>query len=336
MQSARRLLTWGVLVLVLLACRGPVGTVVPTGTVGATGAAEPTPAGTTGPVGTTVPIRRPAVAGSFYPADPEALAAMVDGMLAEVEPTSGRPIALISPHAGYIYSGPVAAYAYAELIGREYEAVVLIGPNHYLRDLSGIAVYPRGAWETPLGTVPVDEELAQAILRANAEFRDEPGLHAKEHSLEVQLPFLQRALPDTPIVPILIGRPTLENHQALTEALLEVLPGRDVLLVASTDLSHYPAYEEAVEVDRAVLAAIETMDLGRFRQTIGEQMVRGVPNLQTTCCGERAVTVVMAVAPALGADRAAILHYANSGDVAGGDRDRVVGYGAVKFWSVER
>ncbi|MGB9722766.1 MAG: AmmeMemoRadiSam system protein B [Chloroflexia bacterium] len=279
------------------------------------------------------PIRPPAVAGQFYPADPGQLAAMVDGFLEGIEPTPGRPIGLIVPHAGYIYSGPVAAYAYAELRGLHYDAVILIGPNHRLADFTGIGVYPAGAFQTPLGTVPVDAELARAILEADPSFQSDPQLHALEHSLEVQLPFLQRVLPDTPIVPILIGMPTQENARALTAALSRVLPGCNVLLIGSTDLSHYPPYEEAVRVDQALLAAIATLDVGEFRREAARSMSLGIPNLQTPCCGQQAVAVVMEVSRVLGADRATILHYANSGDVPEGRRDQVVGYGAVKFWA---
>lgn len=284
---------------------------------------------------TPSPIRKPAVAGAFYEADPERLAATVDGFLEGLKPTGGRPLALIVPHAGYAYSGQVAAYAYAELVGQEYDAVILMGPNHSVRGFYGIAVYPGGAFETPLGLVPVEQELAQAILEAGPGFSDDPGLHAYEHALEVQLPFLQRILPDTPIVPIIIGWPSPENCRALAEALVQSLEGRNVLLIASSDLSHYPTYDDAVEVDRAILAAVETMDVAVFRETVAQQMARGIPNLATTCCGEGAIAVVLELAPLLGADHVTVLHYANSGDVPIGDRSQVVGYGAVKFWADE-
>jgi AmmeMemoRadiSam system protein B len=276
-------------------------------------------------------VRRPAFAGQFYPLDAEKLTAEIDGYMAGIEPTAGRPLALIVPHAGYMFSGPVAGYSYAEVRGEQYEAIILIGQNHYLQDFTGVAIYPGGAWETPLGMVPVHTELAEAILQANPAFERDPARHAQDHCLEVELPFLQRALPGTPIVPILIGYPYPQNTQALIEALRQVLAGRDVLLIASSDLSHYPAYHDAVRVDRTILAAIETLDPAQLRQTVTAEMAQGVPNLVTTCCGEEAIVVVMEVAKALGATRATVLHYANSGDVPGADRARVVGYGAVKI-----
>lgn len=277
-------------------------------------------------------LRRAAFAGQFYPADAETLAAMVDGYLAGGTPGDDHPLALIVPHAGYIYSGGVAGAAYAAVRGQHYDAVVLIGQNHYIRGFTGVAVYPGGAWETPLGTAPVDAALAQAILEANPAFESDPARHAQDHNLEVQVPFLQRALPGVPIVPILIGYPLPENAPALIAALAQILPGRDVLLVASSDLSHYPAYDDAERVDRVTLAAIASLDADRLRREVGGLMAQGVPNLVTACCGEEAIVVVMETARRLGADRAEVLRYANSGDVPQGERGKVVGYGAVKIW----
>jgi AmmeMemoRadiSam system protein B len=321
MRTIKTVLLVALAALILAACRGATPSVGPPSAESPTFAREW--------------VRRPVVAGSFYEADPGRLAAAVDGYLEGLAATEGRPIALIAPHAGYVYSGQVAAYAYAELRGRQYDAVILIGPNHRVRGFTGVAVYPKGAFETPLGLVPIEEELAGAILQADASFHDDPELHAHDHALEVQLPFLQRVLPGTPIVPILIGRPTVENCQALADALVKVLEGKNVLLIASSDLSHYPAYNDAIEIDGAILDAVGTMDVEVLRQTIAEQTALGIPNLATTCCGEGAIAVIMLVAPQLGADHVTVLHYANSGDVPIGDRTQVVGYGAVKFWTEE-
>ncbi|MBN1484339.1 MAG: AmmeMemoRadiSam system protein B [Chloroflexia bacterium] len=325
---AAALAAWGILLTIFLltGCRsaGPGETLVY--------APTSAPLATSCPTEVAGPLRSPAVAGAYYPGDPDELRQVVDGYLEDLAPTEGRPLALIVPHAGYVYSAPVAAHAYAELLGQQYDAVVLIGPNHQARGLTAVAVYAEGAWETPLGAVPVDTELAQAILRANPAFVDDPELHAQEHSLEVQLPFLQRVLPGTPIVPIMIGRPTPENVQALSEALLQVLPGRDALLIASSDLSHYPPYEQAVQVDGTLLEAIETLDSEAFRQAIAEAMAQEVPNLVTPCCGEGSIAVLLEAGPGLGVDRVRVLRYANSGDVPQGDRSQVVGYAAVKFW----
>ena len=329
-------LRWGIipgLLFLLLAASCQGGTAMVSPTVPGSPAEPGSP---TVPGSPTYPpewVRQPVFAGRFYTADAQELETEIDSYMAGKEPTTGRTLALIVPHAGYMYSGPVSGYAYADVRGQSYDAVILIGQNHYLQDFSGVAVYPGGAWRTPLGLVPVDQELAQAILQANPAFESDPARHSQDHCLEVQLPFLQRALPGTPIVPILIGYPDPQNAQALIEALAQVLPGRNVLLIASSDLSHYPTYDQAVRVDRSTLAAIETMDPLQLRQTVREEMSAGVPNLLTTCCGEEAIVVVMEVARRLGADQATVLHYANSGDIPGGDRSKVVGYGAVRIWA---
>jgi AmmeMemoRadiSam system protein B len=316
MKSRWGILLWLICLTLAAGCRGEVPTTNPA-----------VPGSPTYPPEL---VRQPAFAGQFYTANAAKLASEIDGYMEGKEPTTGRPLALIVPHAGYVYSGPVAGYAYAEVRGQQYEAVILIGQNHYLQDFTGVAVYPGGAWQTPLGKVLVDADLAEAILRANPTFESDPARHARDHCLEVQLPFLQQALPDTPIVPILIGYPYPENTQALIEALGQVLPGHDVLLIASSDLSHYPTYDNAVQVDTATLGAIETLDPAQLRQVVAWEMSQGIPNLVTTCCGEEAIIVVIEVAKQLGATRATILHYANSGDVPEGDRTQVVGYGAVK------
>ncbi len=317
MMQLRTRITLTLLLLLAAGCRGtpPAGS----------------PTTLAGPTYPPELLRKPVFAGRFYPADAQTLAATVDGYLAGT-PGGNHPLALIVPHAGYVYSGAVAGTAYAEVRGQRYEAVILIGQNHYIQGFTGVAVYPGGAWETPLGTVPVDAALAQAILRANTAFESDPARHARDHNLEVQIPFLQRALPDTPIVPILIGYPLPENAPALTAALVQVLAGRNVLLVASSDLAHYPAYEEARRVDGITLAAIASLDSNRLRREVRGLMAEGVPNLVTACCGEEAIVVVMEVARQLGANRVEVLRYANSGDVPQGDRTQVVGYGAIEIW----
>lgn len=282
-------------------------------------------------------VRRPAVAGQFYPADGDELARMVDAMLASVEPVEAggariEPIALIVPHAGYIYSGQVAAYAFKQIEGVEYEAIVIIGPNHRDPTFRDVSVYAQGAFETPLGPVPIDEELARALIEADERIVFDRGVHLHEHSIEVELPFLQRVCPDCRMVPIVIGQPSMENCETLAEALVRVLAGKRALIIASSDMSHYPAYEEAVRVDRATLAAIESLDPQTVLDTIEEQMAQGIPNLHTCLCGQGPVIATMMAAEGLGADRVTVLKYANSGDTPFGDPSQVVGYGAVMFW----
>jgi AmmeMemoRadiSam system protein B/AmmeMemoRadiSam system protein A len=281
-------------------------------------------------------IREPVVAGQFYPADPDTLETMVDEFLAQVdERAAGEPIGLIVPHAGYVYSGQVAAYAFKQIAGGQYDAVVVIGTNHHDPLFEGLSVWARGAFRTPLGLVPVDEELAQALLEADSRIVFNKEVHGQEHSIEVELPFLQRVLPDAKIVPVIVAAPTEENEKVLADALVKVLKGKKALLIASSDMSHYPAYDDAVRVDGETLKAIASMDPARVRAAIDEGMSAGVANLGTCLCGEGPVLAAMMAARGLGANRATVLKYANSGDVPFGGRDQVVGYGAVMFWRGE-
>jgi len=280
-------------------------------------------------------VRHPVVAGIFYPDDPEELAAMVDGFLAQVERVEGEPIALIVPHAGYIYSGQVAAYAFKQIEGIEYEAIVVVGNNHRDPTLQDISVWAEGGFETPLGLVPIDVELAQALLQADERIVFYRPVHQYEHSIEVELPFLQRVCPECRIVPVIVGEPSEENIEALSQALIKVLAGKKALIIASSDLSHYPPRDDARQVDTATLAAIESMEPGHFYATTREMMSKSIPNLATCACGEGPILVAMMAAKGLGANQATTLKYANSGDSPFGEESEAVGYGAVIFWRWE-
>jgi len=264
-------------------------------------------------------IRKAAVAGSWYPADARAIADRVEGYLAaagEAPPPPGRLVALISPHAGLVYSGPVAAHGYALLRGMPALTAVLVGPSHRV-PFAGSAVYARGGFETPLGVATVDEEVAGALCgRPGVSEMPEP--HGGEHSLEMQLPFLQHLVPRLRIVPVLMAYHTRENVDRLAEALTSALAGRDALLVASTDLSHYQPAPVANRLDAQVVGDIERFDPGSFMGRLEAS--------DNVACGGGPTVAVMKAARALGADRATVLRYADSGDVAEGDKARVVGY----------
>lgn len=264
-----------------------------------------------------MPLRQPAVAGSWYPGDPDALSAEVDRHLEEAEPgPAGTVLAIVAPHAGLRYSGPVAAFAYGLLAGRSYDVAVLVGPSHHVA-FEGVAVYARGAFATPLGCVNVAEDCAGAIARASSSVIDRPGAHLREHSLEMQLPFLQRVLPDTPIVPLVMGRQTRDTILDLGAGLARALAGRQALLVASTDLSHYHDAATAARLDGRVIDKIRRFD--------SEGLLRLLERFPQHACGGGPTVSVMYAARALGADDARILRYADSGDVSG-DKDAVVGY----------
>lgn len=283
-------------------------------------------------------IRRPAVAGTWYPGEAEALRRAVTRYL---ERAGSRPRgevrALIAPHAGLMYSGPVAAYSYDALAAatsggseegrRDIEAVVLVGPSHYI-GFDGVSLWEAGGFETPLGVVPIADKYAAAIRAASPVVRVYPAAHAREHSLEMQLPFLQTVLPGTPIVPLVMGYQTRETILALADALVRALRGAPVVLVASTDLSHYFPADEAERLDGRVREYVRRFDpeglLAEFEQYPETERGRYV------ACGGGPAIAVMHAARALGSPAARVLKYAHSGDISG-DRSAVVGYLAAAF-----
>src|SRR5436309_3142634 len=205
------------------------------------------------------PIRKSAVAGTWYPGDRASIAAEVEQYLAaaRVPPAPGHLVALICPHAGLRYSGPVAAHAYGLLRGESDLTAVLVGPSHRMA-FDGVAVVAQGAFETPLGQAPVDEELAARLLSCDKRIADEPRPHRSEHSLEMQLPFLQHLVPGLRIVPVLMGSQSREEADLLAHALGAALEGRGALLIASSDLSHY---HPAPEARSATLVAFSALAL---------------------------------------------------------------------------
>lgn len=273
------------------------------------------------------PIRPAAVAGTWYPGAVAPLRTAVDGHLAAVEvPPAGDVVALIAPHAGLRYSGPVAACAYRAVAGRRYDVVVLVGPSHHY-GFEGVAVWPAGAFETPLGRVEVEAGVADRLL-ASPVVGAHPAAHGPEHALEMQLPFLQTVLPGAPIVPLLLGyqeRPTIE---ALADALVEACAGRAPLLVASTDLSHYFPADRAAALDQVVIDHVGRFDAGGLLAEY-ERYPLAERGRYVACGGGAAVAVILAAAR-LGADRARVLRRADSGDVSG-DKAAVVGYLAAAF-----
>jgi AmmeMemoRadiSam system protein B/AmmeMemoRadiSam system protein A len=277
-------------------------------------------------------VHHSAIAGSWYPTDPKELQAMIDGFLNEVTPIEGDPIGLIVPHAGYVYSGLVAAAGFKQLAGKDYQVAVIIAADHQAPVSNPISVWAEGGFETPLGVVPVNEEIAKALIAASPIISFDRAAHENEHPIEIELPFLQRVCPTCSIVPILMGTDDDNTVQTLANALLSVLPDRRVVVIASSDLSHYPSAEDSKRVDKATLDAIETGDPQQVRQVIQQQMSSGIPNLETCACGEGPILVVMNVVRGLGADTITRLRTANSADSPYGNPEQVVGYGAVMFW----
>jgi AmmeMemoRadiSam system protein B len=265
-------------------------------------------------------VRRAAVAGSWYPGSAAAIRAQIESYLALAPPPalSGRLVGIISPHAGLRYSGPVAAHGYALLRGQAELTVVVVGPSHR-EAFEGLAVFAQGAFETPLGRVPIDEELAHRVLSAEPLVRDLPGPHLSEHSLEMQLPFLQCLVPGLRIVPILMGRQGREDVEALAGALACALSERErVLLVGSSDLSHYHPAATANALDALVVDDVRRFD--------ADGLMRRLAREPRHACGGGPMVAVMKAAGALGAHGALVLCYGDSGDAGEHDKGRVVGY----------
>jgi AmmeMemoRadiSam system protein B len=265
-------------------------------------------------------IRKAAVAGTWYPGTALALAAAVDGCFAGIGGEAAghltELVALIAPHAGLMYSGPVAAHAYRQLRGRSIGLVVLVGPSHFL-GFDGVSIHRAGGFETPLGVADIDEECASAIMAAAPIVHERAAAHAREHSLEMQLPFLKRVAPAARIVPLVVGRQTAETARALGDALGAVLKGRHALLVASTDLSHYHDAATAARLDGVVIDHVSRFD--------EDGLQRALDAGPEHACGGGPTVAVMRAARHLGARDAVILRYADSGDLSG-DKSAVVGY----------
>ena len=274
-------------------------------------------------------LRRAAVAGTWYPASAAVLARQLDDYLESAErdsthtpPPHADIVALIAPHAGLMYSGPVAACAYQLLQSRQYESIVLVGPSHYVA-FEGVAIATDDEFETPLGPLPVDASLRDAMRSACQLIVDRRDAHLREHSLEMQLPFIARLVPSMPIVPLVMGLQTRGTSVALGEALADVCRGRRVLLVASSDLSHFHDAETAARLDHEVIAQVDRLD--------DDGLMALLERRAEHACGGGPMVAVLRAARHLGAHTSRVLRYADSGDVSG-DKSSVVGYLASAAW----
>jgi len=278
-------------------------------------------------------IRPAAVAGSWYPASAERLGRDVDAYVAAAGTADvPAPRAIVVPHAGLRYSGPVAAYAYHATRQARYSSIVLVGPSHFV-GFNGVSIWPQGAWQTPFGAVQVDEELARAIAVQSQAVVDNREAHAREHSLEMQLPFIAHLLPDMPIVPMVMGYQSRETAFALGDAIAAALNGRGgssdlpaplpPLLVASSDLSHFENAAIAEKMDQVVMDRVADLDPDGLMDALEREPHHA--------CGGGPIVSVLHAARQLGATRAGVLRYADSGDVSG-DKSSVVGYMAAAIW----
>lgn len=274
--------------------------------------------------------RQPAVAGLFYPGTQHDLDGMLTELFSRALPSraQGNVIALIVPHAGYVYSGEVAASGYNTIDrAKEYENIFIVGPSHTVA-FEGASVYTAGNFLTPLGTVEVNRGLGEKLIRESVVFSDRQDAHMSEHSVEVQVPFLQHILAHHfKIVPIVVGANSPETCREIARVLRPYLNGRNLFIISS-DFSHYPAYDDAVRVDRATAEAILKNSPDNLLQTLERNGRAGVPNLVTSLCGWSAVLTLLYMT-AGGSQKFTPVQYSNSGDSPSGAHDRVVGYNAI-------
>ena len=270
-------------------------------------------------------IKYPNVSGQFYSSDKNYLSIQIDIFFKNVkdEPNLKEKdiLAIIVPHAGYIYSGQVASWAFKAIKGNKFDAVIILAPSHFYA-FRGVSVYKEGLFRTPLGDIQVDSQLAQKLISYEKGIDFIPQAFEKEHSLEVELPFLQKSLDNLKIVPIILGQIDYSDSAMVAKAIKEITKDKKVLIVASTDLSHYHAYSKAIEMDTKTISYIKNLDAFGLWQS----EIKG----ETELCGLFPVLVLLNYAKELGLS-ADVLNYANSGDVTG-DKSAVVGYSSIIFF----
>lgn len=269
-------------------------------------------------------VRESVIAGQWYPGNPRQLENLIQRYLQDVEPVAldGDIVGLISPHAGYAYSGQTAAYAYNQIRGASFDVVAVLSPVHRM-PVGRFAVTSAGAYETPLGTVPIDQDALQELAKRVTVSR--VGYDG-EHSLEIQLPFLQVVLDELRILPVMIGDSSFSAGEELGLALAEVLRGQNSLIIASTDLHHMYDYDELVRRDQVVVDAIASYDLDRTVEALSAP--------DCSVCGRVPVFALLTAAKALHANGIKVLHHTNSSKVTGrmGPGQYTVGYMAAAVY----
>jgi hypothetical protein len=269
--------------------------------------------------------------GKFYPRDKKELNRVLEDFLKRDKRIilEGKLKALIVPHAGYIFSGKTAGYAYREIYPEDIKVVIILGANHrYPGDKAYI--YPEGYFQTPLGKIKVDERIVKILTESCKLLEINKEAHKLEHSIEVQLPFLQKVLVDFTIVPIIVGRLDIQECKILGRALSDLLKKDNFLLIASSDLSHYPEYKIAKEVDNLVIREILRVDPDSLILKINEINERNIPNLACLLCGKEAVLTLLYAMKFLDIEEGKLLHYTNSGEIWN-KKEEVVGYAAISF-----
>jgi MEMO1 family protein len=270
-------------------------------------------------------VREPVLAGTWYSANPEKLRGQITAFLskADAEPVRSEVIGLVVPHAGYMYSGQVAAFGYRNLEGTNFKRVILIGPSHHV-GFKGIAVDIQSGYRTPLGTTPVDKDFVNELLGSSSQIRWLPDAFTREHSLEIQVPFLQTVLKEFSIVPVLMQESDDVTCATLAEGLAKTIKKKQgkTLVLASTDLSHFHTGDQAKLLDHHFIEGLRAFD--------PKGLLRSMSRGESEACGGGPTVAALLAARDLGADQTIVLRYANSGDVTG-DYKRVVGYVSAAF-----
>jgi len=269
-------------------------------------------------------IKKPNVSGQFYSSDPIQLAADISKYFSDatVNPVTNHIDIIIAPHAGYMYSGGVAAYSFKAVSQKQYKTIVILAPSHFY-GFPGVSIWKEGGFETPLGIAEVDQDFAQSLIQADSLFAFDPNAFAKEHSLEVEIPFLQQTFQNFKIVPVIMGQTSFAVLEKFSRSLHKIIGAReDILVVVSTDLSHYHNDETARRMDGEAITAIEALQ--------AEEIFEGCRNQTMEMCGCMPVTASILLARLRGLKKVDVLKYAHSGDVSG-DKTSVVGYSAIVF-----
>jgi len=274
-------------------------------------------------------IREPVVAGQFYPGRKEDLENMIKNCMDHKYGPGSKSIlsderifGIICPHAGYVYSGPTACYSYKSISSQNPEIVIIIGPNHFGIG-KDVATMVDAQWKTPLGMVQVDSELAKQVSKISKFIKIDEYSHSQDHSLEVQIPMLQKILSSNfQIIPIILRAQHMNIAIDVGNAVSEIAKRKNTIIIASSDFTHYEENSFAHQQDKALIEPILEMDVERFYQVLREKRV--------TACGYGAIASVMIACKNLGATKGELLSYATSGDISGNTQS-VVGYCAIKF-----
>ncbi len=274
-------------------------------------------------------IKHPNVSGQFYAADPTQLSKEIDQFFlkADIKPYINHVDIVIAPHAGYVYSGGVAAYGFKAASQNKYKTIIILAPSHYV-GFDGISVGTYDGFQTPLGVVEVDQEFTKKLIKINKKFNFKPEAFSREHSLEVEIPFLQKTFKNFKIVPVIMGQPDIQTLKDFASGLNRMIGVRkDVLIVVSTDLSHYHGDTAARKMDKQAIDAVKNLDI--------EKIWKGCRLRTMEMCGFVPVTAALIYAKQRRLKSVDVLKMANSGDVSG-DKDRVVGYSSMVIYNKEK